>query len=343
MRQPQSFNLILSRLILSLLLTSCSALSPDARQSTAPESIAQSSTAGDKPTIVASYSVLCYFTERIAQDTAHIACPIAPGTDPHSYTPKPSDRQVLETAQLILYGGYQFDSVLANSIEATRTSAPKVAVNEEAVPQPLIDPHHHHEEHSGDRAEKNENAQEEEPDPHIWHDAKNAIAMVSVIRDRLIALNPSQTELYTKNAAQLTQELQQLDGWVKAQIATIPESSRTLITTHDALGYYVRAYGLKSLESLQGLSSDESPTPARVAELVELIRQTNVPTIFAEVTANDRAIATVAREAQIKLSDEKLLVDGLGAKDSDTGTYAGMMKHNTCAIVQGLGGQCNKR
>jgi ABC-type Zn uptake system ZnuABC Zn-binding protein ZnuA len=284
--------------------------------------------------------VLCYFTERIVQDTAQITCAIAAGSDPHSYTPKPADRQMLETAQLILYGGYQFDATVANLIKATNTAAPKVAVNEEAVLQPLMG--HHHGEHADDLAEKNENKHEEEPDPHVWHDANNAIAMVSVIRDRLIALNPSQTELYTQNAAQLTQELQQLNGWVKAQIATIPESSRTLITTHDALGYYVRAYGLNALESLQGLSSDESPTPARVAELVELIRQTNVPTIFAEVTANDRAMTTVAREANVKLSDEKLIVDGLGDADSDAGTYAGMMKHNTCAIVNGLGGRCNQ-
>ena len=309
------------------------------------------------------------------QDTARVECPIAPGNDPHSYTPKPSDRQAMETAQLILYGGYQFDTSVATLIQATKTTAPKVAVNEEAVPQPLMGDHHHHGEEAGEAGEKHEEKHEEEQgkehesvagetqtksndehdehdehekgekeaDPHVWHSAKNAIAMVSVIGDRLIALNPSQTELYTKNAAQLTQELQQLDRWIAAQIATIPESSRTLITTHDALGYYVSAYGLNALESLQGLSSDESPTPARVAELVELIRQTNVPTIFAEVTANDRAITTVAREANIKLSEEKLIVDGLGDRDSDTGTYTGMMKHNTCAIVNGLGGTCKPK
>jgi manganese/iron transport system substrate-binding protein len=304
-----------------------------------------------KPTVVASYSVLCDLTETIAGETINLECSIDRDRDPHTYTATPSDRERLEKAQLILYGGYEFDPAVKSLVEATQNTAPKIAVNEEAVPKPLMGHHHHHEEeenhesgeeeeHESGEEEEHESGEEEEPDPHVWHDAKNAIAMVKVIRDRLSAANPQQATLYNKNADRLIRELEDLDRWIKTQIATIPEGKRTLITTHDALGYYANAYDLDALESLQGLSSDEEPTPSRVKELVEIIRETQVPTIFVEFTANSKTLETVAREAGVKISDRELRTDGLGEKDSETGTYIGMMKNNTCAIVEGLGGRC---
>jgi manganese/iron transport system substrate-binding protein len=298
---------------------------------TTGSNLPNSATSG-KPTVVASYSVLCDLTETIAAETINLECLIDRDRDPHSYTATPSDRQLLEKAQLILYAGYDFDPAIKSLVEATQNAAPKIAVNEEALPKPLMGNHHHHqEEHESET---------EEPDPHIWHDAKNAIAMVKVIRDRLSAANPQQATLYNKNADRLIRELEDLDRWIKTQIATIPEGKRTLITTHNALGYYANAYDLDALESLQGLSSDEEPTPSRVKELVEIIRETQVPTIFVEFTANHKTLETVAREANVKISDRELRTDGLGEKDSETGTYIGMMKNNTCAIVEGLGGRC---
>ena len=61
-----------------------------------------------------------------------------------------------------------------------------------------------------------------------------------------------------------------------------------------------------------------------------------VPTIFSESTKSDRVINNVARTADVELFPEKLYVDGIGAADN----YIQMMSHNTCAIVNGLEGEC---
>lgn len=306
-------------------------------------------TTSGKPTVVASYSVLCDLTETIAAETIDLACLIDRDRDPHTYSATPSDRERLEKAQLILYGGYEFDTTVESLVKATQNSAPKVAVNEEAVPQPMIGHFHDREgekyegetadAHSHEEEEQRE-AEAEEPDPHVWLDAQNAIAMTKVIRDRLSAVNPSQAQFYAANADRLIRDLEELDRWIQAQIATIPAGKRTLITTHDALGYYANAYDLDALESLQGLSADEAPTPSRVKELVEIVRQTGVSTLFLELTANNTTLETVAREAGVRVSDRTLRTDGLGDRGSETGTYIGMMTSNTCAIVEGLGGQC---
>ena len=160
--------------------------------------------------------------------------------------------------------------------------------------------------------------------------------MVELLKSIFLQANPLETELYLVNSTALTEELWQLDAWIKDQIDTIPQGQRILVTTHNALNYYVQAYNLEDYKTLQGLSSNASPTASQVRDLATEIKQTGVPTIFAESTKSDRVIGNVARAANVELSPEKLYVDSLGA----AANYREMMSHNTCAIVNGLGGEC---
>lgn len=60
----------------------------------------------DAPQVVATTSVLCDLTQQIAEATVALTCLIQPGQDPHTYQVRPSDRQAIEQADLILYDGY---------------------------------------------------------------------------------------------------------------------------------------------------------------------------------------------------------------------------------------------
>lgn len=302
----------------------------------ATSSPSPSATTEEKPQLVATSSVLCDLTERIAQDTINLTCLIPAGTDPHVYQPKPSDRKAIEQANLILYNGYGFETDLVKLIESTKNSGPKVAVGEVAVPKPLKGEEHGHEHGAGEKAET-EHAHSEY-DPHVWHDAKNGVRMVEVVRDHLQKISPNHTATYASNAEKMTSQLTQLDNWIQAQISTIPANQRKLVTTHDAMGYYAAAYGIPIEGALQGISTDEKATAGRVKELVGEIKQANVPTIFTETTANPKVIETVAREAKVKVSDQELYADGLGEKGSKADTYEKMLIANTQAIVEGLGG-----
>lgn len=303
-------------------------------------------TAVNRPLVVATTSVLCDLTQQIARDTIDLKCLVGAGEDPHVYQPKPEDRKAIESAQLILYAGYNFDPSLIKLVKATSNPATKVAVHEAAVPKPILgeahDHNHDHETTSQDdknTAENNRTESEKEPDPHVWHDAKNGINMVNVIVDYLKKLEPNNKTLYETNARNLKKELTEVDNWIKTQIATIPEDKRKLVTTHDALGYYVNAYGLSYEGALQGLSTDEAPTAQRVSELVGEIKKAGVPTIFAETTVNPKLIEAVAKEANVKVSEPDLYADGLGEKASTGESYQKMLMANTQTIVEGLGGK----
>ncbi|MFM2314133.1 MAG: hypothetical protein RLZZ04_3409 [Cyanobacteriota bacterium] len=299
-----------------------------------------------KPKVVASHNVICDLVGTIAQDTIDLTCLIDANQDPHTYKPTPRDRQAIEEAQLIFYGGYELEPQITKLL--TTTKNPKIALYERVVTEPMMmaaeDHHHEAEDDHHEAEESSESASAEstpdkpelEPDPHVWHNVENTVKIVDLIQSTLLQANPPAAAQYSENSATLTKQLRELDTWVKDQLATIPEGQKVLVTTHDSLHYYVKAYSLEDYQTLHGLSAESTPTASQVKKLTEEIKQTGVPTIFAESTASDRVLQNVARAAKVELSPDKLYADGLG----DAKNYVEMMSHNTCAIVDGLGGKC---
>ena len=284
---------------------------------------AESTLSSKKPLVVATTDVLCNLVKTIAKETVELKCLVAAGTDPHTYAVTPADRQAIETASLLLYAGHDFEPTIIKAIEATKNTAPKVAVNEVAVPKPL------------QMVEDGKT----ESDPHVWHDAQNGIKMVESLQAALSKAVPAQATAYAANAKTLTTELAQIDSWIKVQMATIPAKSRKLITTHDAMGYYGKAYGIPIEGALQGLSTEEKPTPTQVKKLVNEIKASGVPTVFAESTNSSKLLDSIAVEAKVKVSTSPLFADGLGEAGSNGDTYPKMLVSNTKVITEGLGGR----
>ncbi len=218
------------------------------------------------PRVVATTSILCDLAKQIASNTVNLTCLIPPGVDPHTYQPKPEDRQALEQANLILYNGYNLEPGLLKLIKTIKSPAPKIAVAQLAVPKP----------------QKFREGSNIVTDPHIWHNVNNAIRMVQVISSNLGKLEPSNAETYSNNKLKINNELTQLDRWIKSRVASIPTNKRTLVTTHNGLSYYTQAYGLSLLGTLEGISTNQKPTAAKVKNLAKKIQQAKVPTIFPE-------------------------------------------------------------
>lgn len=279
-------------------------------------------TAADgKPNVVATSTIIADLTEDVGKDAVAVKGILQPGTDPHVYEPVPADSQALEKADLILYNGYNLEPGIIKLMNASGLKAGKVAVGE--VVQPL-------------QLDKGE--QKTVPDPHVWGDVENVILMVNAIRDALIERSPADKAKFTQNAARLTEELKQLNAWIAEQIKTIPSDRRKLVTTHDAFQYYARAYGIPVAGTLIGISTEEQPSAQTVQRLVESVKATGVPAIFAETTINPALIKTVAQEAGIKLAPRQLYSDSIGAPGSDGDSYVNMMVANTRSIVEALGG-----
>ncbi|MEO0646240.1 MAG: zinc ABC transporter substrate-binding protein [Cyanobacteria bacterium J06650_10] len=122
----------------------------------------------------------------------------------------------------------------------------------------------------------------------------------------------------------------------------MPAGGRTLISTHDALGYYANAYGIEIEPALDSFSTEARPSAAAIRELVEVVEETGVPSIFVESTSNPGLIEAVARETDIAVSEDPIYADSLGEEGTAAASYQGMLMTNTCTIVDGLGGSCDE-
>jgi manganese/zinc/iron transport system substrate-binding protein len=130
-----------------------------------------------------------------------------------------------------------------------------------------------------------------------------------------------------------------LHTWCKEQIAQIPPPQRVLITSHDAFGYFGRAYGLE-VRSLQGISTLSEYGLRDVQALVEFIVARRIKAIFAESSISPRALQAVMagcrqRGHKVQLGGT-LYSDALGPPGSDAATYVGMIRHNVRTIVNAL-------
>ncbi len=299
----------LAILCLTLGLASCSAPAPN------------SGTPSGRPKVVSTSTIIADWTADIGGDAIEQTSLLQPGADPHVYEPTPKDTRAFATADLILYNGYNLEPGLVRLMQSSGQRAKKVAVGEVVTPLQMT-----------------KEGKATVPDPHVWGDVKNAIAIVERIRDELIALSPGDRATFTANATALIAEFTQLDRWIRQQIQTIPPAQRQLITTHDAFQYYARAYGLTVAGTLIGISTEEQPSAQTVKQLVEAIKGTGTPAIFAESTINPTLITTVAQSAGVKLAPQKLYSDSIGAPGSEGDSYRKMMVANTTAIAQALGG-----
>ncbi|GIC83668.1 metal ABC transporter solute-binding protein, Zn/Mn family [Moritella sp. F3] len=190
--------------------------------------------------------------------------------------------------------------------------------------------HHDHEQHNDEHAHHDHG----DIDPHAWHSIKNVKVYVRNIAKGLIQVDPENRLDYQQNATDYIQELDQLALTLGAQLATIPEAQRKVITPHDAFGYFARDFNVTFL-SPQGTSTGSEASAADVAKLIKQIRHDNVNAVFMENIADNRLIEQISRETDAKVGG-KLYSDALSSAEQPAATYLEMMQYNVDTIVNAL-------
>lgn len=120
-----------------------------------------------------------------------------------------------------------------------------------------------------------------EIDPHVWESVPNTIAMVQVIRDRLIQVDPAHQNEYRGNAQEYINTLKNLHRYISELIGRIPPAQRNLVTTHDAFGYLADTYGLK-IAGFVSSNPQKEPAARDIVKLTRTLKELNVPAVFIE-------------------------------------------------------------
>ena len=116
------------------------------------------------------------------------------------------------------------------------------------------------------------------------------------------------------------------------------DDERSLVTEHDALGYYADRYGLRVIgAAIPALSTQAQPSAGDTARLVDQVSTEHVKAVFPEAGLNAKLQQAIASEGGAGVGGQ-LWADTLGPAGSSGATYVDSMRANTAAIVEGLSG-----
>lgn len=273
--------------------------------------------AAERLKAVASFSILADLVREVGGERVAVSSLVGPDADAHSFQPSPADARRLKDARIIVVNGLGLEGWIDRLVRTSGSDAPVVLASTGVTPL------------------KGRGGHDHDLDPHAWQDVGNAKLYVAAIRDGLSQADPEGRVIYEANAARYTGQLDALDRDIRAGIAAIAPARREVITTHDAFGYYGRAYGL-TFTAPQGVSTDSEATAADVARIIRQVKARKVPAVFLENVSDRRLADRIAAESGARIG-AKLYSDALSPPDGPAATYLAMMRQNLAAFRAALG------
>lgn len=275
-------------------------------------------------TVYATTGYLADAVANIAPD-AEVTTMVGPGGDPHTYQPSTRDIETMRGADLVLWNGLHLEAQMIDQLESLGES--QLAVGELIAPEQLLGWH--------------ETDEEGNPlhDPHIWNSPEIWAEVVGHVADRLGEIAPDNAGEYEDNAAAYQHRISEIDTWAEQELADIPEP-RTLITGHDAFGYFGDTYNLEIMAT-DFISTEAALSATELSELADYIVAHEVPVIFQDNQANPQAITSLqeaveSRGREVRVAEEELFADSLGPTEP-VDTYLGVFEHNVNAVAKALG------
>ena len=286
----------------------------------------RSTAAGGPISAVATVGMVADLVRNVGGEHVQVTQVMGAGVDPHLYKATRDDVQRIMQGDIVFYSGLMLEGKMTDTLIKVARNKPVVAVTEKLDPTQLLEP----EEMQGHY------------DPHVWMDVSAWSKCVDVVAESLSEFDPAHAETYRANADTYQGQLAALHDYAVASIRSVPEARRILVTSHDAFNYFGRAYGLEVL-GVQGLSTESEAGLQRINQLVDLLVDREIQSVFVESSVPRKNIDSLvegsrSRGHEVTIGGE-LYSDAMGPDGTYEGTYIGMLDHNITLVARGLGGE----
>lgn len=254
--------------------------------------------------VVASFYPLAFVAEEVGGDAVEVENLTPPSAEPHDLELSPGQVTSLTRAALVIFMGDGFQPSVEEALRETES------------PNETLDVLSKQKELRGD-------------DPHIWLDPTRLESVATLIGDRLARIDSGNANEYRANVKALVSKFETLDKEFKDSLAQC--ARRNIVTSHEAFGYLAAAYNLEQI-GISGIDPEQEPSPARLAEVAELVKRNGVTTIYFEAIVSPALADTLARESGAKTAK----LDPLEGAPEE-GDYFTAMRANLTALKEGLG------
>ncbi len=241
-----------------------------------------------KISVVTSLFPLYEFVREIGGEAVDVKLLLPPGTEPHTWEPRPSDIIRIGRSDIFVYMGPEMEPWVSDILGAlTNDSLQVIAVLVELENIQSVK----------ERKEQEDPGEvDEHNDPHVWLDLSHAINIVDLITETLKATHPQKGDVFSKNSNRYKDLLRELDSRFFSQLSACREK-KFIYGGHSAFGYLARRYGLIQIP-VYGISPDSEPSPRQVAEIVRTIRKNGIQVVYFEELVNPRLAQVIAEETR---------------------------------------------
>ena len=269
--------------------------------------------ADDRPHVVVTTSILGDIVRQVIGDQADVEVIMPVGADPHEFSPSTRQAEAMQDADLLVVNGAGLEQSMADLIEG----AGDVFTFADHVELRTLD---------GDA------------DPHLWNDPHAIAGAVAALGPVVAALPGTDHTVVERQAAAYVQQLEALDTEIASSLAPIAPARRTLVTNHDSFGYFAHRYDLRVIGAvIPSLTTNASASAADLEALAEVVREQQVPAIFAETTQPTKLADALVAEVGSDVTVVELYTESLGAPGSSADTYVGMLRTDAQRIATALG------
>ena len=277
--------------------------------------------------VVASFSILGDLVQQVGGERISVHTLVGPDADAHVFQPTPADAKTIAQANVVIVNGIGFEGWITRLVKSSGYRG-AVIVASKGV-KAIKSSEEEHEEH-----EKEGHHHHGDLDPHAWQDLSNALLYVDNIAQALSAADPAGRDTFLANATRYKQEVSKLNDELKRTFKAIAKSKRKVVTTHDAFGYFARAYGIAFLSPV-GINTEAEASAADIARLIKQIRREKIPAVFMENISDPRLIERIRQESSARVGG-KLFSDALSQADGPAPTYLAMMRYNAKTLLAAL-------
>jgi len=302
-----------------------------------------------RPVVLATFTVLADIARNVAGERLRIESITKVGAEIHGYEPTPGDLRRAADADLILDNGLGLEAWFEQFV--AELDVPHAVVSEGLEPIAIgtggtayaTGPHA-----PGPDATRKGNTSSEfdpgptdagsvgAPNPHAWMSPAGGAHYARAMAEAFADLDPAGAQEFRANAEEYATKLDALHGELLAAVATVPPESRVLVTCEGAFSYLARDAGLEEA-FIWPVNAEQQATPRRVARVIDLVRERDVPAVFCESTVSAQPMERVAESSGARLGGT-LYVDSLSEPDGPVPTYLDLLAHDIDVIVAGLTG-----
>ncbi|MEK7499792.1 MAG: zinc ABC transporter substrate-binding protein [Patescibacteria group bacterium] len=223
--------------------------------------------------VVASFYPLAHIAEQIGKEHVNVLNLTPAGSEPHDFDPSPRDIADLQNSDVFIYNGAGFEP-WANRVIAELESKGVRVIDASSSLEIMND------------------------DPHVWLDPILVREQAQHIADLFAETDSAHAAYYAENAREFSTQLDMLHDEFVRGLAQCER--RDIVTAHAAFGYLAKRYNLNMI-SIGGISPDAEVSPARLAEISDLVREKGITHIFFETLVSPKIAETIAQETSVQV------------------------------------------